>query len=88
MKFVIAGNYKEYEDWCKELITRPVFDPSERYHYVSGVDTIRGYQDPHGFFIGSWMQRPDIADIIQQLLIATKTDNRGLTNALLMLTKK
>ena len=37
--------------------------------YVDSVDRLRGMNSVHGFFIGTYKQRPDIAEIEQRILI-------------------
>ena len=43
------------------------------YVYVSSPDTLRGHQDIHGVFIGSWRERIDIVEILDALI--TRTTN-------------
>jgi hypothetical protein len=58
MKFIVAGNYREYKDH----IARKGYDPFE-YVYVSDPMQLRGYTEIEGFYIGSYKSRPDIDQI-------------------------
>ena len=75
MIFVIAGNHNEATFWINESIRKKqqngVWSYPSEYTYVSDVDKIRGYRNPHGVFYGSWRQRPDIKMIMEQLYIST-----------------
>ncbi len=79
--FVIAGNSNEYNIFtrkkCDELYRANNTSISlSNFVYVSDVITLKGYRDPHGYFIGSWRERKDIEDILEQLLIAVHDGNR------------
>ena len=58
MKFIVAGNYAEY----KNHIFNMGYSPQE-YVYVSDPMQLRGYTEIEGFYIGSYMSRPDIDQI-------------------------
>lgn len=59
--YIVAGNYNEFS----EYILKKYFD--KFYCYVDSPDKLRGVRNPKGFFIGSWRNRKDIAEI--QLMI-------------------
>jgi hypothetical protein len=63
-QYIIAGNRDEYGAW---RIKNQIYQGCV---YVSGVDSIRGTREPHGKLIGTWYNRPDLNDILHQLLIA------------------
>jgi len=65
--FVIAGNIQQYNYYIKAK----GFD--KLYVYVSSPDTLRGHQDVHGVFIGTWRERKDIVDILDTLIIRTSS---------------
>lgn len=69
---VIAGNFRQYVDY-KNSKPNP-----EDYRYVSKPDTIRGIRDPHGVFIGTWRSREDIKEILQVLILSSRTPNKTL----------
>lgn len=81
--FVIAGDDKEAfkwmaEDslrrWCKGATSASLSE----YIICRGVLNIQGCRNPHGFFIGTWRDRPDIKDIIMALMMATDETNLKL----------
>ena len=77
-RYVVAGTYAQYL-----LYTRTKTD-DKFYIYVSGPDMLRGLRDPKGVFIGTWMDRPDIEDIVLNLRLATSTSttfNTGVSQA-------
>ena len=73
--FIIAGTYDQYKQWVKENIDRFYKENTSislsNFSYVLLPDTIKGYRNPHGFFIGTWIERHDLEPIFQQLLMAT-----------------
>lgn len=67
--FVIAGNVHECNEYCRIKQSNGLV--GSNYIYVSSVSTIRGHQDIHGVFIGTWRTRSDITEILDALLIRT-----------------
>lgn len=69
--FVIAGNYEQAKQWIKQDIekrTKLMYDVSwSDYVIVKSVDNLRGIQDPHGVFVGTWKQRVDLLQIMNTL---------------------
>lgn len=65
--YVVAGTYNEYVNYARSK-TGDNF-----YIYVNSPDMLRGLKDPHGVFIGTWIDRPDIEYIILNLGHATTT---------------
>lgn len=63
--YIIAGNYEQYCSWIKKKI----FSPSVHV-CVSSPAVLRGVQNPHGWFIGTWYERDDIEEIFGVLLRA------------------
>lgn len=83
--YVVAGTYDQY----RAYLSKNEF--SSHYVYVSHPDMLRGLKDPHGVFVGSWIDRHDIEDIILNLRIATSTQttfNVGVDKAYAMLVTK
>ena len=80
--FVIVGDDKEAIKWIKEDSCRrhqgatstTLFD----YIICRDVSNVKGYRNPHGVFVGTWRDRPDIKDIIMTLLMATDEKNDNL----------
>lgn len=84
-RYVVAGTYDQYVNYARTK-TDDVF-----YIYVSGPDMLRGLRDPKGVFIGTWMDRPDIEDIVLNLRLATSTAttfNTGVSQAYRQLRQK
>jgi hypothetical protein len=65
--YIIAGTYQEYSDWLR----RKILSPSVHV-CVSTPAVLRGTQNPHGWFIGTWRKRDDLEYIFMELL--TRTD--------------
>ena len=61
------------------VTTQPVGIGWTAYAPLSNPDMVRGLRDPHGVFIGSFRQRKDIIQIVDNLIIAT-TFNQILLN--------
>lgn len=80
--FVIAGTYHESEHWIRQdLAKRWPTNPSltlSDYRYVSKADDLRGVRDPHGVFVGNWLGRPDILQIVEALMLASVNVNPAL----------
>lgn len=73
--YIIAGNKTQFDMFIGKL---PISEHPQQYQYVSGPDSVRGIRDPHGLFIGTWSKRPDIADIVTNLIVASSTKNHQL----------
>lgn len=70
---VVAGTHQEFENYKRQN------QFTSHYRYVASPDMVRGLRDPHGVFIGSFRQRKDIIQIVDNLIIAT-TFNQILLN--------
>lgn len=70
---VVAGTHQEFENYKRQN------QFTSHYRYVSNPDMVRGLRDLHGVFIGSFRQRKDIIQIVDNLIIAT-TFNQILLN--------
>lgn len=71
MKFVIAGTQYQYKDWLSKNGHNP-----QDYCYVHDVRVFHGTEDPHGLFIGTWYERPDIGMIIDMVRVRQKNFDR------------
>ena len=80
--FVVAGTAHEANYWIiQDLGKRYPSNTSASmsdYVYVSSPDSLRGIQDPHGVFVGNWLGRPDIFEIVQALMMASVHVNPAL----------
>jgi hypothetical protein len=80
--YVIAGTNHEANYWIindlgKKYPSNTSLSMSD-YVYVSNADVLRGIRDPHGVFIGNWLGRPDIKQIVEALMIASHHVNPAL----------
>jgi hypothetical protein len=80
--FVVAGTYHEANYWIindlgKKYPTNTSLTMSH-YVYVSKADDLRGVRDPHGVFVGNWLGRPDILEIVEALMMASVHVNPAL----------
>ena len=70
--YVIAGTLWQAKEWIKQDIEKKYpTNPSltiSHYVYVDSPSKLRGYNDPHGVFIGTWRSRSDIKEIVETLL--------------------
>jgi len=80
--FVIAGTKQEADYWIindlgKKYPTNTSLSMSD-YKYVSHVDDVKGYTNPHGVFVGNWLGRPDIFEIVEALMLRSTHVNKAL----------
>ena len=70
--YVVAGTRWEAKGWIMQDIEKKYpNDPSvtiSHYVYVDSPNKLRGLNDPHGVFIGTWRSRSDIKEIVETLL--------------------
>jgi len=80
--FVIAGTAHEANYWIiQDLGKRYPSNTSASmsdYKYVSHADDVKGYTNPHGVFVGNWLGRPDICEIVEALLMRSTYVNPAL----------
>lgn len=74
--YIIAGNIDQYRNWAADKMS------VNECLYVGGPDILRGIENPHGVFIGTWYERKDIDDILVQLVAASRVDNPALRKAI------
>ena len=86
--FVIAGSFIQANDWIQQNITYHANTHGAwrsflgDYIIVSDSSKLRGTSDPHGIFIGTWYERPDIREILTTLLTQCRNDNKGVLKAI------
>lgn len=72
--FVIAGNRSEYMEFVTKKVNECVksgqFISYTDFVYVDGVESLKGYSNPKGWFVGSWREKKGINEIIVQLYFA------------------
>jgi hypothetical protein len=87
--FVISGTNEEYSRFirikCEELYRANNTSISlSNFVFVSSVDKLRGYRDPHGYFIGTWRSRRDI----EEILFIIKTRSNPFIDSIILVHKK
>ncbi len=80
--FVIAGNRAEADYWIKGNLEKRKNDGETTlswsdYVVVTDATRLRGYNEPHGVFIGTWRQRKDMEEIFQTLLTNYSTTQQS-----------
>lgn len=75
--YVVAGNYDEFLFNVKNKLQRLYAEGDTRFTmsdfvYVSSVNQLRGLSTIKGYYYGSYMKRPDIAEI-QNMIQIIKT---------------
>jgi rRNA pseudouridine-1189 N-methylase Emg1 (Nep1/Mra1 family) len=81
--YVIAGTYHEAQTWIaknyQERVAIGDKQASTRdYFYVSKAQDLVGIQDPHGVFVGTWRGRPDILEIVLEIVLRSTHANAAL----------
>ena len=76
MIYVVAGNHEQAYQYINRKLEERIRNGElvsvskvDDYTYVRDVNTLRGISNPKGVFIGSWKERKDIKDIVQQLMV-------------------
>jgi hypothetical protein len=75
--FVVAGNYQEFQDF---VIRKRMKGFSYDFVYVSNRDTIRGLDTIRGFYIGTYRQREDWAEIRDAIAIIKAKENHVVSD--------
>lgn len=73
--FVIAGNRSEYMEFVHKKVNELIHSTTISFSdfvYVDNADSLRGYSDPRGWFVGSWREKRGINEIIVQLSLAKR----------------
>jgi len=65
--FVVAGNYEQYKDWVKRNLAENTSISLSNFVYVNGPEVFRGFNQVHGYFVGSYRTRPDIREIVWEI---------------------
>jgi len=73
--FVVAGNSGQYLNFVKkksEELWKQGYTSVTLSHFVyANTLILRGNRNPSGWFIGTWYDRPDAVQIVQQLISQT-----------------
>lgn len=65
--FVIAGTHDEFKHYTRDKVL------DKHYVYVSRYESLHGFRDIHGVFIGTWRDRSDIIQILDTLITRTNS---------------
>lgn len=81
--FVVAGTYQEAQNWIAKNYQERVAIGDQQvsvqdYKFVANADDVKGYTNPHGVFVGNWLGRPDIYEIVEALLMRSTHVNPAL----------
>lgn len=83
--FIIAGTAEEAMQWMKNDYQKRINAgdtlttlSNTSYVHVTSVDMLRGFKNPHGVFIGSWRERPDIYAIVWMLQLQSDFNNQAI----------
>ena len=80
--FVIAGNHHQFAKWRMEKLNDPAWmDKNDIFRTadivsVENVRSLIGISDPHGVFIGTWRERDDILEILDELAIRVHQNSK------------
>lgn len=71
--FVVAGNHAQFREFMKrkagELWDQGHEVSYSNFVYVSGPEVFRGFSSVHGYFVGTFRERKDLAEIVQHIKI-------------------
>ena len=71
--FIVAGNYEQYKEWVRKNIdqfyAKDTSISLSNFVYVHSADTFRGHREVHGYYIGTYNDRPDIEQIRKSIHI-------------------
>jgi len=84
--YVITGTHREFRDFMNkksaELWDSGVDVSLSNFVYVQNKDSIMGVRNPTGWLVGTWRERPDIRDVIYQMILRTNPSNETLRKIL------
>lgn len=78
-KYIVAGTQMEFRVWVANRVKHDVMHIESDFVYVSHVNILRGLPDIEGYFIGTYKQRPDIAEIQQQIHIIKSIKSKNIS---------
>lgn len=69
--FIVSGTYEQYKQWVRKNIDRFYAKNTSislfNFVYVSGPEIFRGHSEVHGYYVGSYKNRPDIEQIREMI---------------------
>jgi len=78
-KWIVAGTHEQFRNWVARRLKNDILSSENDFVYVSHVNLLRGLPDVEGYFVGSYKQRADIAEIQQQIHIIKATKNKNVS---------
>ncbi len=66
--FIVAGTQQEFRTWLQLNRGRFAYNNINDFIYVDRPMVFLGHANPHGFFVGSFRQRPDLFEIAQTII--------------------
>jgi hypothetical protein len=69
--FVICGTHSEYIEFAMRKCNEIDGISMSNFIFINDVMLLKGYQNPHGWFYGTWYKLPNLQDILVQLLTST-----------------
>ena len=69
--FIIAGNRAEYYQWVSKNRDRFPYLGLLDFIWVSDLTVFRGQTSPHGYFVGTYRQRPDLEELLAGILVCS-----------------
>jgi hypothetical protein len=69
--WIIAGHHEEYVDYIRHIRSNhPEKLEQCDYRYVNDPNMLRGLQEIHGSFIGTWYLRPEATQIYETIWLS------------------
>lgn len=90
--FVIAGTKDQADQWIKKHLEKRAMSGVTTlswsdYVKVTRPEQFKGYSDPHGVFIGTWRELPNILEIVETLYTQCSKTNPAIEKVLIELRK-
>jgi hypothetical protein len=75
--WIIAGTWSEFADYFRDkVLNHPEKLDQYDYRYVSDPNMLRGHQEIHGSFIGTWYLKPEATQIYETIWLSHKFDSK------------
>jgi len=69
--FVICGTHNEFVEFINRKCNEIDGISLSNFVFINDVLLLKGYQNPHGWFYGTWYNLPNLQDILTQLMLST-----------------
>jgi hypothetical protein len=75
--WIIAGTWAEFTDYFRDkVLNHPEKLEQYDYRYVNDPNRLRGIQEIHGSFIGTWYLKPEATQIYETIWLSHKFDSK------------